>query len=574
MPRRVLQNWQPIPRNLRQEALLAARLGLHPLAAAALIASGVDDPATAEAYLNGSIADLPSPFEIAQMERAVEVVVAALKAGEPLLLHGDYDADGICSTAILARTMERLGATAYYFVPDRIRDSYGVSAAAIKQAAQGGVKVVVTTDCGIAAHDEVRLAKKLGMQVVVLDHHLPPEVLPPADAIVAPRLPDWQYECADMPASGLALRFVQALAEALGGDGRLAAEEFADLAAVGIVADVAPMEGENRIIVRAGLDRLPRTRWEGLRALKEIVGLGDVVRAWDVAFRIAPRINAVGRLADAGDALELLMTDDETEARRLAHQLDSTNRERQRLQEQIYRQALEMVAQRPELLEYPVLVLSSPQWHVGVVGIVAAKLVEEFGRPAVLLVEEGQEARGSARSVEDFDITFALGACEHLLTGYGGHTMAAGLRLPVANIEPLREGLREFAEALGVAEVAEAAPRPAILARLDELDETLPADLARLEPFGAGNPEPLFAIHGLRVVETRVVGRGNQHLKLFLTDGSRTVEAIGFGMAEAGVQCAKDDLVDVCAVPIIDEFWGAPQVQLRLEGLRPARERT
>ena len=572
MPRQPLRRWQVIPRRPRQEAVLAARLDLHPLAAAALIASGIDDVAEARAYLSGSIDELPSPLSIGQMERAVEIVLGAVRDGEPILLHGDYDADGVCSTAILARALERLGATAYYFLPDRVKDSYGVSGAAIKDAARTGIKVVVTSDCGIAAHEEVELAKRLGMRVVVLDHHLPPETLPPADAIVAPRLPDWEYECAEMPASGLALRFVQALAEASGGDGKVAVKEFADLAAVGIVADVAPMRGENRVMVRAGLDRLPQTQWIGLRALQEIAGVGKRVRAWDVAFRIAPRINAVGRVADATDALELLMTDDETQARQLALYLDAKNRERQKLQDQIYREALEMVGERPELLSYPVLVLSSPDWHIGVVGIVAAKLVEEFARPTVLLVEEGDQARGSARSIENFDITFALGTCAEILTGYGGHTMAAGLRLPTANIELLRQLLCECAEQLGAVEAIEAPARRVIPARLEEIDETLPGDLARLEPFGPGNPEPLFALHSLRVVEARAVGRGDQHLKLFLSDGTRTVEAIAFGMGHLRETVSNGGCVDICAVPMVDEYWGPPQVQLRVEGLRPAQK--
>ncbi|MBC7289046.1 MAG: single-stranded-DNA-specific exonuclease RecJ [Armatimonadetes bacterium] len=575
MPRQPITNWRTIPRRPREEALLAARLRIHPLAAAALVASGVNSPEQAAAYITGNLEALPSPFEMAGMAEAVDVIIAAVRDRHPILLHGDYDADGICSTAILCRALQDIGATAFYYLPDRFEDGYGVSPAALREAAGRGVRLVITADCGITAHDELSLARELGLRVVVLDHHLPLDTLPPADAIVAPRLPNWEYRCPDMPASALSLRLVQALGEALGGDGMAAAERFADIAAVGTVADVAPMEGENRVIVRAGLDAIRRTRWVGLKALKDIAGIGDVVRAWDVGFRIAPRINAAGRLADAALALDLLTTDDETEAYRLAHHLDNHNRERQRIQEQILAQALEMVALSPELLEYPVLVLSSPQWHVGVVGIVAAKLVEQFGRPTILLVEEGEgtraEARGSARSTEGFDIAFALSACEDLLTTFGGHAMAAGLRLPRENIPSLREGLRRVAEEFGFAEPAGAAPPAVIEAGLEELDETLPRDLARLEPFGRGNPEPLFSARSLEVVEARTVGRSMEHLKLILTDGRRTVEAIGYGMARARNETGPNALVDVCFVPVLDEYWGPPSVQLRLVGIRKAR---
>lgn len=567
MPRLSRRNWIPSRRDPVVESDLSVRLGLHPLAAAALVASGVKDAAEAAAYLSGSLADLPSPYNLRGMEDAVSIVLQAVAAQQPILVHGDFDADGICATAVLVRALHRLGATVHYFLPDRFRDDYGVSARAIKAAAGKGVELLLTVDCGITAHDEVRLAKSLGCKVVVLDHHEPEQDLPEADALVAPRRPEWCYEWDDMPASALALKLVQAMAEALA-DGVLRAEDYVDLAAIGIIADVAPMVGENRILARAGLERLAASSFPGLRALMAVAQLTPPLRAYDVAFRLAPRLNAAGRLADATDALELLLTDSDEEARRLALYLDQKNRERQQVQEQVYREASRMMAQRPEFLQLPAIVLSSPDWHAGVIGVVASKLVEDYGRPAILFAEQEGHARGSGRSVEGIDMVEALRRCHGLLGEYGGHAMAAGMRIDPGNLDAFRLGLAEAIAAMGLPEAVGAQPT-AIPAYLAEIDESLVADLAKLEPFGPANPEPAFCIEGLEVVEVRTVGRDNQHLKLYLTDGGATVEAIGFRMGN-GTAPVAGDRIDICFMPTVDDYWGRPQVQLRLESWRPS----
>lgn len=574
MPRRHVSSWHELQRRPHVEQELATRLRVHPLAAAALAAANITEPAEARAYLSGSLDALPDPGRIRGMAEGARMIARAVAEGRQVLVHGDYDADGICSSAILTRALHTLGAHVHYFLPDRFVDDYGVSERAVRAAARAGIDVIMTVDCGITAHDEIATARSLGCHVIVLDHHEPDSELPPADVVIAPRLPEWEYECQEMPASALALRFVQALAEASGAGRRLGAEQFVELAAVGVVADVAPMVGENRIIVRAGLDRLPRTDVPGLRALQQVAQVEAPVRAYDIGFRIAPRINAVGRLADAADALELLITDDEDKARRLALYLDTKNRERQRLQDRIYKEAEEMLARQPDLLELPVIVLSSPSWHIGVVGIVASKIVDDFGRPVVLLAEDHESgiARGSARSVESFDITAGLRACGDLTLACGGHPMAAGLRARIEDVPRLREALAAVAEDQGLSARRDDAPVRTIPVELAELDETLPADLARLEPFGPGNPEPLFSISGLEVVETRYVGRDSQHVKLFLTDGTMTVEAIGFGMGNGRVPAAGQN-IDICFIPELDTYWGRPQVQLRLKGWRPSQGR-
>jgi single-stranded-DNA-specific exonuclease len=568
MPRISRQNWIPSRRDPVVENDLSVRLGLHPLAAAALAASGVTDPDEAAAYLSGSLADLPSPYHLRGMDDAVSIVLEAVAAQQPILVHGDFDADGICSTAVLVRALHRLGAKVHYFLPDRFRDDYGVSARAIKAAAGKGVELLLTADCGITAHKEVLLAKSLGCKVVVLDHHEPEASLPEADALVAPRRPEWCYEWADMPASALALKLVQAMAEALD-DGVLVPEEFVDLAAIGVIADVAPMIGENRIIARAGLERMANTTNVGLRALMNVASLTPPLRAYDVAFRLAPRLNAAGRLADATDALDLLLTDGEEEARRLALYLDQKNRERQQIQEKVYREAARMMAQRPDFLELPVVVLSSPDWHAGVIGVVASKMVEEFGRPAILFSEQEGHSRGSGRSIEGIDMVEALRRCDDFLGAYGGHAMAAGLRIDPLNLDAFRQGFADVVSDMGLPAASTERPT-AIPANLAEIDESLVADLARLEPFGPANPEPAFCLEAVEVVEVRTVGKDNQHLKLYLTDGGSTVEAIGFRMGNGG-RPQTGDIIDLCFLPTVDEYWGRPQLQLRLEAWRPTK---
>ena len=586
MARKFLKSWRYVPRDEVLEADLAARVGIHSLAAAALIWAGVRDPDQARAYMLGSLDTLPPASEFRGMTEAVELVLLATADGRPILVHGDYDADGICSAAVLIHALHRLGAKVIYYLPHRFRDGYGVSERAVRAAIANGINLILTSDCGISAHDEISLAKSRGCSVIVLDHHEPGPTLPEADVVVAPKVPDWSYECREMPASALALRFVQALTQMLG-DAPVRAEDLVDLAAVGIIADVAPMTGENRVIARAGLDRLADTSWPGLRALMDVAALRPPVRAYDVAFRLAPRLNAVGRLSDANHALELLLSADEDEARRLALHLDGENRERQRIQEQIYDDAISMLGEQPDLLSLPAIVLSSPEWHAGVIGIVAAKLAEEFDRPAVLFGsppnaspgdKPGElvgELRGSGRSVEAVDLLEAVRKCGEHLVEYGGHSKAVGLCIQSGGVDAFRDALSEALEATEPPTKKKDEPE-AIKVKLEEVDETLVADLARLEPFGPGNPEPIFAVEQLQVVEVRAVGKDQKHLKLYLSDGQRTVEAIGFGMAgkagkpREGNEPREGQKLDVCFVPAVDDYWGRPQVQLRLVGWRPS----
>ena len=358
-----------------------------------------------------------------------------------MLIHGDYDADGLTGTALLSRVLSKFGCRVQYYVPHRIREQYGLSAAAIERASELGATLLVAVDCGVSDFEAVAVARRCGMDVIIVDHHEPGAHLPEGAWVVDPKRADSRYPERDLAAVGLAFKVASALCRHERVAESSLQRNFLDLAAVGTIADVVPLRGENRLIAANGLELLGQTRSQGLQALLDICSVTRPVRAADIAFRVAPRLNAVGRVGDGTDGLEMLLTDDPQEARRLALHLDSMNRDRQREQELVYTDALQMIRDEVDLDNTRVIVLASPDWHVGVVGIVASKLLEQYNRPAIMLVEDRGQLRGSARSVGSFDITAALGACSSCLLRFGGHALAAGLTLKPEDLEEFRRRL-------------------------------------------------------------------------------------------------------------------------------------
>jgi single-stranded-DNA-specific exonuclease len=549
---------------------LAAALGLHPLAARVLAARDLAEPERAEAFLAARLQDLPDPFAMKGMEAAVARVVRAVEAGERIACYGDYDVDGVTSTALLSGLLRAVGADVVTYVPHRLVEGYGLNEAAVAKLAAQDVRLLVTLDCGITSAPEVRAASALGVDTVVVDHHTVPVELPAAAAILNPHQTGCGYPSKDLAAVGVTFALAMALRRRLRERGRFEGraepnlKDALDLVALGTVADVVPLVGANRILVRAGLETLARTRRPGLRALKRVAGIpeGVPVGAGQVGFRLGPRINAAGRLDDAGRGVRLLLASDPGEAQALAEELDRENQARQEIERTILAEALDDAAERVRGGARG-LVLARDGWHAGVVGIVASRIVERFHRPAVLVALAEGAGKGSGRSIEGFHLYDALAACAPHLARFGGHRHAAGVTVERERLAAFREAFEAHARARLTDE--DLVPRCRIDGWIGERDVTDRAaeDLARLGPFGAGHPEPVFALRGA-AGRARTVGANGAHLKLALG----RLDAIGFGLG---------DRLGACAGPLeaaftigFDEWDGARRLQLKLRDVRPA----
>ena len=550
-------------------ARVADALGLHPLAGRVLASRGLGDPADAEAFLSARLADLPDPFAMKGMDAAVARLVRAIDGGERIALYGDYDVDGVTSTALLAGFLRACGAEVVTYVPHRLVEGYGLNAAAVERLAREGARLLVTLDCGITSAPEVRTAAAMGVDAVVVDHHTVPVELPAAAAILNPHQPGCGYPSKELAAVGVTFALAMALRRALRERGRFGAarpepnlKDALDLVALGTVADVVPLVGANRILVRWGLDALARSRRPGVRALKRVAGVpeGVEVSAGQVGFRLAPRINAAGRLDDAGRGVRLLLETDEARADALARELDRENQARQEIERTILDEAVHDAAARVQAGARG-LVLARDGWHAGVVGIVASRIVERFHRPAVLVALGEDEGKGSGRSIEGFHLHEALAACAGHLLRFGGHRHAAGVTVARASVPAFREAFE--AHAARHVRDEDLVPRCRIEGWVEERDvsERAALDLARLGPFGAGHPEPVFALRGA-AARARTVGAGGAHLKLALGG----LDAIGFGMGDRLGVCAG--AVEAAFTVGFDEWDGARRLQLRLRDVR------
>jgi single-stranded-DNA-specific exonuclease len=547
-------------------AELARVLGAPLPVAHALVNRGMDTVERARRFLEPALEDLHDPREMLDLERAAERILAAIAAGERLFIQGDYDVDGITSTFLLLSALHELGAEVEYRIPHRIKDGYGLSAEAIEEARRRGCALVVTVDCGITANEPIALARSYGIDTVVTDHHEPPEVLPDAVAIVNPLRPGCGYPFKSLAGVGVTFKLVERLLQGRGGIDR--AREYLDVVALGTIADVVPLVGENRILARLGLDHLNLGRRAGLRALVEVAGLaGKRISSGQVAFVLAPRINAAGRMGNAEQGLRLLLARDASEARACADSLEEDNDRRRRFDES----ALLEAARRVEAeLDYPncsSILLWSEEWHPGVIGIVASRLVERYQRPAVLVALDGERGRGSGRSLPGLDLTRLLDGCGDLLLAHGGHAFAAGLTVARDRLPELRERLERL--------VRETHRPDQFLTRLEvdaelrlaECDEELVGWLERMAPHGLDNPEPVFQLLGARVERVTRVGR-DKHVRFVVREGDHELEAIGFGMGEQAPAIARAGRADLVFSPTRNEWKNEMRVQLKLRAVR------
>jgi single-stranded-DNA-specific exonuclease len=570
----VPKRWEVANGNPRLADKLAVALDLRPLEAILLTNRGITTIDGAQEFLSPALQRLHDPFVMRGMEEAVERLVRSLSLRESIVVYGDYDVDGITATAVLSWFFRDIGMPVPYYLPHRMREGYGLNGEAIRRLAQQGTRVLITVDCGITGHAEVQLAKSLGMDVIVTDHHQIPPALPAAVAVLNPHQRDCPYPSKELAGVGIAFKLVMALRSRLRHEAGWGTKlpnlrRHLDLVALGTIADVAPLVGENRILVRHGLQALTSSNKPGVQALKQVGRLAaQAIGPRQVGFTLAPRLNAAGRLAAAQAGVELLLCDDTARAAELALYLDTVNRERQAVQAQIYEEAKAAIEGEGGMEGRWAIVLASERWHPGVVGIVASKLVEEYGRPAILIGLDGSAGKGSGRSIATFHLYRALEACQQHLAGFGGHEHAAGIRIDRTQIPAFRDALNHIAGEQLMA--GDGTPLLAIDAevRLEEIDDALLDYMAQLEPFGEGNPPPVFVARGAEVVgEPTLVGKEQQHLRLTLRQGNVFTHAIGFGMSKQLAQ-AKSSRLDIVFTPQRHEWNGRLERQLVLKDFR------
>jgi len=549
---------------------LSRALKVSEVTARVMILRGVADAEAGKEYLQGQLASLPDPFLLPGMERAVTRLAKALTSGERIAVHGDYDVDGISGTALLVEVLRSMGGEVAYHIPLRLKDGYGLSADALRQAAADGARIVLSVDCGVSAVSEALLAAELGLDLIITDHHQPPDTLPLAHAIVNPHLAGSRFPFAELAGVGVAFFLLVALRKRLREQGFFSARRepdlrlCLDLVALGTIADVVPLQGVNRTLTRAGLKVMNGGARPGLQALREVAAVGEV-GCGSVAFRLAPRLNAAGRLEDAALGVELLLSSSFDRSQAVARLLDDFNRERQALEQEALAQALSRLEDAGRGVGRSI-VLADARWHPGVIGIVASRLVERFHRPTVLIALENGQGKGSARSIGGFHLYRALASCRQHLLGYGGHAFAAGLTIAEAEMDAFAAAFESAAGTM----LSDADLQPRLLhdgeLLLEEATEAAVHELAALAPFGAGNPEPSFLICNARAQQLQVVG-GN-HLRFTLRQGGYSLPCIAFAMAERQEELGGD--LDLLVTPSLNEWRGKVTVQLRVRDWRSA----
>ncbi len=553
---------------------LQKALGCSRIVARLLVQRGIQTESDARAFLDPSFDRLANPLLLPDALRAVRRIMVALDRRERIYVYGDYDADGITAAALWTRLLERLGGDVQSHVPHRRRDGYDLRDRVVEAAHEAGARLIITADCGIQRHQEVMAARRCGIDVIITDHHEVGNTLPDAIAVVNPHRSDCAYPFRDLAGVGVSYRLAEALVQAIGLPVTKYRNAFVELAAIGTVTDIMPLVGDNRVFVKAGLREMSESRRKGIRALLQQTGItGRPVTSQDIGFVIGPRLNAVGRVDDPRKALDLLLSQAEDEATDLATQLEQANQSRRDEEQRILAMAIEDIA-KLVLDDYPCLVLDAAEWHAGVIGVVANRLVERYGRPAVLIArdEETGVARGSARSIPSFNMHDALLACSEHLVEFGGHSHAAGFTIACDKVPSFRRELIAYARDR---------LRPEDLRPTVEVDAELPpsavnltllSELSLLEPWGHDNEEPLFSAFGVRVIEARRIGRNRSHLRLRLADGSgRPAEGVMWCGGDWADVLPIGATVDVCYKARLNRFNGQEMPQLLVVEMRPAQ---
>src|SRR3990170_3275664 len=588
--------------NIELQALLGRELKISPLTAQLLINRGIVHADKAFSFLSPSIKNLHDPFTMKDMDKAVARIETAIRENEKITIYGDYDVDGTTATALLYLFLKEVNACVSYYIPERLKEGYGLNNQALKHLIDSGTKLVITTDCGITNHEEIAFANSIGLDVIITDHHEPPAEAgrrPSAYAILNPKQPDCPFPFKELAGVGVAFNLIIALRSKLLGCGTWGAgatkpnlRKYTDIVALGTIADMVPLVDENRILVKYGLDELTSGKRPGIRALKEVSRLGTdlksvPIKTSSVGFQLAPRINAAGRLYKASMGVRLLITDDDKEAMDIARELDRENIDRQRLEKDILSEAIEIIESKEfEIHRKKAVVLAKDGWHSGVIGIVASRLVDRYHRPTVIISLKDGIGKGSARGINKFHILDALKECEDLLEKYGGHKMAAGLTISGKNIQSFESVFYNLAEkGLNFEDLAPEVMLDSYIA-LGELNEKILAEMELLAPFGLANPEPLLATRDANIVQSEVVG--NNHLKLKIRQEMKDWRVEGGGGRQLpppsnlhpltswdGIAYGKGDIhplqgdnFDIAFIPYIDEWNGNKSLKLKVKEIK------
>lgn len=558
-----MQNaWKIEAPNPPLQLKLSQKLNIHPLICQILINRGMTDHESLEKFLNGDISHLYDPFLMQDMQKAADRIKRAAKNKEKVLVFGDYDADGVTSCAILLSALKKMGIDAKYYIPHRVNEGYGINENAVKFAKQHKITLFISVDCGTANFKEIELLNKSKIDSIVIDHHKPvDDKLPKAYAIVNPKRPDCKYPFKDLAAVGVVFKVIQAL---LGED----AFEDLDLVSLGTVADVMDITGENRIIVKEGLKLLNETKKIGLKALIDVAGLKNKkITPGFVSFILAPRINASGRMDSAEKSLKLFLTQDSAEAQILANDLNNHNRQRQKIEEETMRDALNLIERDINFKEHYVIVLGQDGWHEGVLGIVASKIMDRFYRPTIIISWDKKKGKGSARSIDKFHLFDALSGCSDFLESFGGHRHAAGLTILKDNLEKFKQEINRIAKkTLSDIDLLPSLEIDALVP-LSVLDVNLVSAIENLEPFGVGNPYPLLCSRNLELkAKPTIVGRDT--IKFWVSDGKLTAQAIGFGQANIFDLVSDADSIDLVYSPSIDDWRKPAEIQLEIKDIK------
>lgn len=566
--------WQVQTAPTAHDARLAQACDISPVTAAVLRVRGHDTPDAVRCFLEPDLCGLRDPMKLPDIRPAIERLHRAITTSEPMLVYGDYDVDGVTSTAMLMRSLSSLGANVRCKIPDRKGEGYGLNVAAIEQAAREGVTFLLTADCGIRDVESVQRARELGMDVVITDHHEPDPggELPPALAVVNPKRRDSDYGFSELSGCGVAFKLMQALLQEYWPRHAPSFwEKFVELAGMAAIADCVPLVDENRILAREGLRRLATTSKHGLRALKKVAGLKDglaTLRGSDVGFRMGPRLNAAGRLDSALTSLQLLMSSDAAECEALAGQLEEHNLSRRDLERRIVEEASAMVHRDVDLSRDMAIVLAGSGWHGGVVGLVASRLAERYCRPAIVLNLDGDVATGSGRSAAGFDLHSVIEETRNLLIRGGGHQAACGMSLDAAHLDEFRARVLQCAGRQLTPENLVPTVEADCEVTGRDLTLQLARDLEKLEPCGQGNPEARLVLRGAQIVDGKSMGQKGEHLKWFINADGARFEAVWWRPGERAMGFSNGKAVDLCFVPEINHWNGNTTLQLVIKEAR------